>query len=61
VAAVEIFSAASKFEDDNVAHFESTAGRTLHGARISVSKVSVLAINILLWSGLLLAAKAIFG
>jgi len=61
VDAFGISSIASKSEDDIVAHFESTAGRTHHGARISVSKVSVLAMNILLWGGLVLAAKAIFG
>ena len=44
-----------------MAHFESIAGRTHHGARISVSKISVLAMNILLWGGLLFAAKLIFG
>lgn len=44
-----------------MAHFENTAGRTFHGARISISKVGVLAMNVMLWGAVIVAARLVFG
>jgi hypothetical protein len=55
------FQLRQNLEDKAVAHFENTAGRTFHGARISVSKVGVLAMNVMMWGGLIVAARLIFG